>query len=234
MISIGALFAASDPLFEAWAGTETEPGLNDSTNSTPLASLLVSYPVFFPDIRGAECRAKPLVSMNVQQVNVVDGSRRGTNHNPREEVSMTRRSALYVSVAVGVMSQSSIAGPLAGGPEIFQLCQEELRLSDEQLAEIKELHFAMRLDEIEKRASVETAELELARGMDAADPEEERIMQLFEDVYKARMDLERIHVRHRLRMKSILTETQELELKRLLHEQRAQRKGPPPHGRPRR
>jgi Spy/CpxP family protein refolding chaperone len=156
---------------------------------------------------------------------------RHEQRNPYEEVIMIERLALCVLVAVGGVSQTSVSRPLHNGPEFFQLWQEELQLSDEQLDRINELHFETRLEEIEKRSLVERAELELAREMDATDPSEERVMDLFEDAHEARMELERIHLRNRLRMKSILSETQERALRRLLAEHRAaraQRKGPPP------
>jgi Spy/CpxP family protein refolding chaperone len=176
--------------------------------------------------------AKPLRSRAVQQMSVRDNVIVRAKENTQKEVAMTARLALCILVAVGGMSQSSVARPFGGDLGVFQLWQEELRLLDEQLAEIKELRFEMRLDEIEKRALVETAELELAREMEATHPDEERVMHLFEDVHKARMELERIHVRNRLRMTSILTETQELALRRLLNEQRTEGRGAPLPRRP--
>jgi Spy/CpxP family protein refolding chaperone len=134
---------------------------------------------------------------------------------------MVRVFALCTMVLIGGMSQSSSAQPPREGPGIFQLWQDELQLSDEQLAGIKDLHFEMRLEEIKRRASVETAEVELAREMEASLPNEERVMHVFENLHKARLELECIHLQTRLRMKFILSETQEATLRALLAEHRA-------------
>jgi Spy/CpxP family protein refolding chaperone len=146
---------------------------------------------------------------------------------------MTHSLALCLVIAIGGMGPGGPAGLPVDGPELFRLWQHELQLSDEQLAEIDELHFETRLEMVKKRASVETAELEFAREMDAYQPNEARVMELFETLHKARMELERLHVRNRLRMKSILSDTQQHQLKRLLMEHRSERVGPPPQRRPR-
>ncbi len=141
-------------------------------------------------------------------------------------------------IAALLLAAMAFAGPALArqhrGPEMFEMWREELELSDEQLIRIKELHFDTRVTEIEKRAIVELAELELTREMDQDAPDETKAMRLFDDVHEARGELEKVHLKNRLRMKGILTKEQQVTLGRLLREKREERRMPPQrHRRPR-
>ncbi|MBN1424975.1 Spy/CpxP family protein refolding chaperone [Candidatus Fermentibacteria bacterium] len=90
--------------------------------------------------------------------------------------------------------------------------REELGLTDEQIVKIGDIQYASRVDEIGRRAELERAELELEREMRKAMPEESTALRLFDAAHKARGELERIHLRTRLRVRAILTPEQDREL----------------------
>lgn len=114
------------------------------------------------------------------------------------------------------------AGP-PRGPELFRNLQDELGLSEGQMQEIEELHYESRLQEIEKRADLARAELDLDKALAETNPNESQVFQKFERVCTTRAALERIHLEKRLGIRKILSEDQQDKLRRLLMERR------PPH-----
>ena len=106
------------------------------------------------------------------------------------------------------------------GPELFRDLQDELALSDAQITEIEEIHWEARAEEIEKRAQLELAELEFQKIMAQDDPEDKDVMNAFERVGIARMELEKIHIRRRLEVNRILTKEQKFEMRRHMKERK--------------
>ncbi len=136
----------------------------------------------------------------------------------------------HIIYALGLLSCMLIVLPAyAGpprGPELFRNLQDELGLNEGQMEEIEELHYESRLQEIEKRADLARAELDLDKAMAETIPNESQALQAFERVCTTRAALERIHLEKRLAMRKILSPDQQDKLRRLLHERRLSHQRP--------
>lgn len=126
---------------------------------------------------------------------------------------MRRACSAILCMAAAAMPLTAVAEPPPGPP--LEEMREELGLSDEQIAKIGDIRYSARRDEITRRAELERVELELERELSKASPDESTALRLFDAAHTARGELERIHLRTRLRIRAILTPEQERELQKL-------------------
>jgi len=135
--------------------------------------------------------------------------------------------AVLTLVCIVALATLTPCGAQPPGP--LERWRSELELTEEQIMSIDEIQYASRVDEIARRAALERAELELDREMRKSAPDESKAMRLFDDVHKARGELERIHLRTRLKIRGILTQEQHQLLEDLMkHEEEPQEKPRPP------
>lgn len=108
--------------------------------------------------------------------------------------------------------------------------KDKLELTDEQVRALEGIHYESRVDEIARRAALERAELELEREMNKDLPDQSTALRLFDDVHKARGELEKAHLRATIRIRGVLTPHQRQRLEELMRTERPPRPPRPPRG----
>jgi len=117
-------------------------------------------------------------------------------------------------------------GGMGDGPGLDRLMAlaDKLELTDAQKTKLKQQRETFQLEQIDRRAAFQKAQLKL-RGLMRDDASTAEISKAIDDVAVLRADMAKMRVRHHAEMKSVLTEKQQQTLKELRSERRMNFRG---------
>jgi Spy/CpxP family protein refolding chaperone len=99
--------------------------------------------------------------------------------------------------------------------------RKQLNLSDEQIEKIKQLTHEFRTTQVDRRAIVEKARIQLGHLKSEKSAGEETVMQAIDNLAQAQAEMHKARYRFRTQMLSVFTERQLQQLKELRQERRA-------------
>ena len=167
------------------------------------------------------CGSKPAAAISVKQPSCL---REATPERAVCTIYVQEEAMQDVAfAAICVVTLAALAPCGAQPPGPLERWRSELELTEDQITRIDEVQYASRVDEIARRADLERAELELDREMRKPAADESAVLRLFDAVHEARGQLERLHLRTRLKIRGILTPEQHQRLEDL------QRREDPPN-----
>lgn len=102
---------------------------------------------------------------------------------------------------------------------------KELGVTDDQVAELRDIAYKARLQTIKLRAESETARVELEQLMSADQPDEAAILKAVENAGRIETEIQKARVQETLRVRAMLGEEQVAKLRNALCEQREERRG---------
>jgi Spy/CpxP family protein refolding chaperone len=110
-------------------------------------------------------------------------------------------------------------------PHMFgiEMLADELKLTEQQLAQIKEQRFAHEKSAIQTRSKIQLAELELRNLLDAAKVDESLVKSKIEEIGKLRTEMRFARVQAKLNVEKMLTPEQKTQLK-TIHKERMQKR----------
>lgn len=103
----------------------------------------------------------------------------------------------------------------------IEMLADELKLTEQQLAQIKEMRFARQKSAIQTRSKIQLAELDLRNLLQAENPDENQVKSKVEEIGKLKTELRLNRVQGRLEVQKVLTAEQKETLK-TIHKQRLQ------------
>ena len=106
------------------------------------------------------------------------------------------------------------------GMERIMAMADKLELTDVQRTKLKQLHETFQLEQIDRRAGLEKAQLKLRGLMGDDKAATAEINKAIDDVTALKGEMAKMRVRHHAEMKSVLTEKQQQMLKELRVEKR--------------
>jgi Spy/CpxP family protein refolding chaperone len=107
----------------------------------------------------------------------------------------------------------------------IEMLAEELKLTEQQLAQIKEQRFAREKNAIQTRSKIQLAELELRNLLQADNVDENQVKSKVEEIGKLKTELRLNRVQGRLAVQKILTPEQKETLKTIHKERLQNRRG---------
>ncbi len=107
----------------------------------------------------------------------------------------------------------------------IEMLADELKLTEQQLSQIKEQRFAREKNAIQTRSKIQLAELELRNLMQGDNPDENQGKGKIEEIGKLKTELRLNRVQGRLAVQKILTPEQKETLKTIQKERLQNRRG---------
>jgi Spy/CpxP family protein refolding chaperone len=109
---------------------------------------------------------------------------------------------------------------------------DDINLTDQQQADLKQMAEDFKLEQIDRKAALEKAEVKLRSLMQDDKSTESEVLTQIDQVTKLKGEMQKMRYQHRQRVKSLLTEEQQTKLKELRKQRRADcpRMGDGPRG----
>jgi Spy/CpxP family protein refolding chaperone len=99
--------------------------------------------------------------------------------------------------------------------------RKQLNLSDEQIEKIKQMTYEFRSAQVDRRAVVDKARIELGHLKSDKSAVEEAVMQAIDNLAQAQAEIHKARYRFRTEMRTVFTDKQLEQLKELRQERRA-------------
>ena len=141
----------------------------------------------------------------------------------------TKITALLLAVMLASVAVAAQEGPQHRRLNRFhhmfgiEMLADELKLTEQQLGQIKEQRFAIEKTAIQTRSKIQLAELELRNLLDAEKVDENLVKTKIEEIGKLRTERRITRVQGRLHLEKVLTPEQKVQLK-AIHKERMQKR----------
>lgn len=110
-------------------------------------------------------------------------------------------------------------------PEMIEHVGAEIGVSAAVQEKIKETAYAAEKEQIQIRAKLDTARLDLRRAMDASEPDVKKVIRQVEAVGALETEMKKVRVRLMLTVRSMLTAEQRAKLQQIIRDRWAERHG---------
>lgn len=113
-------------------------------------------------------------------------------------------------------------------PNDFEAIGDRLGLSDDQRAKVSDIVYDYQTRQVDLRAKVDKAEIELARVLDAEKPDDKAVLKAVDALIAAEADVKRNKVLMMLEIRKVLTPEQWRQLEEIRRHRRGRDETPPP------